>query len=71
MPAVGQISATAFSPDGKRLAVAGDRTPAPVVIDLSSARVLQRMTGGGHRGGVNSIGFDPTGRWLVTGGTHD
>jgi WD40 repeat protein len=70
-PAVGQISATAFSPDGKRLAVAGDRTPAPVVIDLSSGMVRQRMIGGGHDGGINSVGFDPKGQRLATGGTHD
>ena len=57
-PGVGQISAMAFSRDGRRLAVAGS-APAPVLIDVASGKVQVRMTGGGHRDGVNSVGFDP------------
>jgi WD40 repeat protein len=69
-PGVGQISAMAFSRDGRRLAVAGS-APAPVLIDVASGKVQVRMTGGGHRDGVNSVGFDPKGEWLATGGVHD
>jgi WD40 repeat protein/DNA-binding SARP family transcriptional activator len=68
-PGIGRISAVAFSRDGKRLAIGSEDAPAPVLLD-TSGRVLRRLTGG-HRGGVHSISFDPTGRWLATGGVHD
>jgi WD40 repeat protein/DNA-binding SARP family transcriptional activator len=68
-PGIGRISAVAFSHDGKHLAVGSEDAPAPVLLD-TSGRVLRRLTGG-HRGGVHSISFDPTGRWLATGGVHD
>jgi WD40 repeat protein/DNA-binding SARP family transcriptional activator len=72
-PRIGPISAVAFSPDGKRLAVGGVETPAPVLLDVASGKVVQKMTGGGHEGGVNSIRFDPKRQRLVTGsaGIHD
>jgi WD40 repeat protein len=70
-PGIGRISAVAFSPDGKRLAVGGEHAPAPVLIDIASGRVAHRMTGGGHRDGIISMRFDPTGSRLATGGTHD
>jgi WD40 repeat protein/DNA-binding SARP family transcriptional activator len=69
-PAVGRISAVAFSPDGRRLAVTSEDSPAPVLMDVGSGRILKRMTGG-HRGGIFSVGFDPKGAWLATGGAHD
>ena len=69
VPSVGRISAVAFSPDGKRLAVGGDAS-APVLIDVASGMVLKQMTGG-HRGGINSVAFDPKGPRLATGGAHD
>jgi WD40 repeat protein/DNA-binding SARP family transcriptional activator len=68
-PGIGRISAVAFSRDGKRLAIGSEDAPAPVLLD-TSGRMLRRLTGG-HRGGVHSIGFDPTGRWLATSGAHD
>jgi WD40 repeat protein len=70
-PGIGKISAMAFSPDGKRLAVASGDAPVPVLIDVSSGRVQEKMTGGGHRGGVDSIAFAPDGTRLVTGGDLD
>ena len=70
-PGIGRISAMAFSPDGNRLAVTGDAAPAPVLMDVSSGRVEERMTGGGHRGEVFSMVFAPNGTRLVTGGNED
>ena len=61
----------AFSPDGERLAVASGDAPVPVLIDINSGRVQEQMTGGGHRGGVDSIAFAPDGTRLVTGGGLD
>jgi WD40 repeat protein/DNA-binding SARP family transcriptional activator len=65
VPGVGRISAIAFGPDGKRLAVGGER-PAPVLVDVASNKVTRMR--GGHDGGVVSVAFDPKGRRLVTGG---
>ena len=70
-PGIGRISAMAFSPDSNRLAVTGDEAPAPVLMDVSSGRVQERMTGGGHRGEVISMVFAPNGTRLVTGGNED
>jgi WD40 repeat protein/DNA-binding SARP family transcriptional activator len=67
-PGIGRISAVAFSPDGKRLAVGSEAAPAPVLLDVASGRVVRRMTGGGHRGGIVSMRFDPKGPRLATGG---
>ena len=61
----------AFNPDDKQLAVFGSEAPAPVLIDLNSARVQEKMTGGGHRGEVSSMLFAPNGTRLVTGGNRD
>jgi len=68
-PRLGPISAVAFSPDGKRLAVGGEHTPTPVVLDVASGAVVQKLTGGSHEGGAYpvSLRFDPTGRRLVAG----
>ena len=60
-----------FSPDGNRLAVTGNAAPAPVLIDVNSGRVEERLTGGGHRGEVSSMVFAPDGTRLVTGGNRD
>jgi WD40 repeat protein len=67
-PGIGQISAIAFGPDGKRLAVGGER-PAPVLVDVATGTVTGPMTGG-HDGGFISMAFDPNGQRLLTGG-HD
>jgi WD40 repeat protein len=65
-PRIGRISAIAVSPDGKRLAVGGER-PAPILVDVASGTVTRRMTGG-HEGGIRSVRFDPKGQRLVTAG---
>jgi WD40 repeat protein len=67
-PGIGPISAVAFSPDGNRLAVGSEQAPAPVLLDVASGRVVERMTGGGHRRGIVSVRFDPKGPRLATGG---
>jgi WD40 repeat protein/DNA-binding SARP family transcriptional activator/energy-coupling factor transporter ATP-binding protein EcfA2 len=68
-PRLGPISAVAFSPDGKRLAVGGEHTPTPLVLDVASGAVVQKLTGGSPEGGAYpvSLRFDPTGRRLVAG----
>jgi WD40 repeat protein len=70
-PGIGRISTVAFSPDGKRLAVGSEEASAPVLIDVASGRVVERVAGGGHRGGIVSVGFDPKGSRLATGGIQD
>ena len=70
-PGIGRISAMVFSPDANQLAVTGDAAPAPVLIEVNSGRVQERMTGGGHRGEVSSMVFAPDGMRLVTGGNLD
>jgi WD40 repeat protein len=65
-PGVGRISAIAFAPDGKRLAVGGEH-PAPVLVDVATGAVTRRMTDG-HDGGFQWAAFDPKGQRLLTGG---
>jgi WD40 repeat protein len=52
----------AFSPDDHQLAVASQDASVPVLIDINSGRVQEQMSGGGHRGGVDSVAFARTGR---------
>jgi WD40 repeat protein/DNA-binding SARP family transcriptional activator len=65
-PKVGVITAVAFSPDSKRLAVAGDGAPAPVLLDVASGKVLLRMTGSSSPGDIFTAQFDPKGQRLLT-----
>lgn len=57
----------AFSPNGNQLAVSGEDALAPVLLDVNSGRVREKMIGGGHRRGVYSMIFAPDGTRLVTG----
>jgi WD40 repeat protein/DNA-binding SARP family transcriptional activator len=70
-PEVGVITAVAFSPDSKRLAVGGDGRPAPVLIDAASGKVLLRMTGGDRPGAIFTAQFDPKGQRLLTSDDTD
>jgi WD40 repeat protein len=55
----------AFSPDGRRVAVGGDRV---TLHDAATGEVL--ATFHGHRGGVSALAFSPDGTRLASGG-HD
>lgn len=55
---------TAFSPDGKRLAVVLIDRPMAVVVDLSSEKRV--LTLGGHRSSVHDVAWSPDGRWVAT-----
>jgi WD40 repeat protein/DNA-binding SARP family transcriptional activator len=63
---IGRISAMRFSPDGKRLAVSGERAPAPVLVDVATGAVQRRMTGR-NASQICSIQFAPNGRQLSAG----
>ena len=65
----------AFSPDGRRLAVGelfGTETYRIQIIDLDGLRIISEHRistkgDGDHDSGVATIGFSPSGRWLVAG----
>src|SRR5262249_47122984 len=66
------VNAVAFSPDGRRLAVAsGSRSDHPggagdlVGLDLTTDREV--FAHRGLAGGIRAVGFSPDGRWLAAG----
>jgi WD40 repeat protein len=59
------VSGVQFSPDGKRVAVAGHEAP-PKVFDVASGKEVAALKG--HRGIVFAVAFSPDGKWVVTGG---
>jgi WD40 repeat protein/DNA-binding SARP family transcriptional activator len=61
-----QAIATSFSVDGRHIAVAMERSPSAVVVDIDNP--AQRLVLEGHGGQVNSVSFSPDGRWLATAG---
>jgi WD40 repeat protein len=62
--ATGAIYAAAFSPDGSEIATASANKLA-TVYDSRNGRLIAQLAG--HRAAVTSIGFDPSGRTIVTG----
>ncbi|HEV8058496.1 MAG TPA: hypothetical protein VGP68_01405 [Gemmataceae bacterium] len=79
-PLWGQIHAVAFSPDGRRLALAENMSAAPMmvrqapkeqpkqsirVIDLTTGRWAVPLTG--HEGDINALAFSPDGKLLASG----
>jgi len=63
----GQVSAVAFSPDGKRIA-SGRTDHTAEVWDAKSGKKLLTLSCGGQ---VNSVAFSPDGRRIVTGSTDE
>jgi len=61
----------ALSPDGRWLAVAGERGTL-VLFDAETGELVRRLKGhdasAGQVGAVNSIAFDPQSHWLFSGG---
>ena len=67
-PGIGRIGAIAFAPDGRTLALGGERAhAAPVLVDAASGTLTRRMTGG-HDDGFVSLAFDPEGKRILTAG---
>ncbi|HEU5243422.1 MAG TPA: WD40 repeat domain-containing protein [Gaiellaceae bacterium] len=62
--AVGAVEDASFSPDGREIATASaDRLG--TIYYTRDGRVIAQLAG--HRDGVTSIGYDPSGRTIVTG----
>jgi WD40 repeat protein len=55
---------TAFSPDGKRLAIAGLDSELGVVVDVRSGEELFSLEG--HEGGIHDVDWSPDGRSIAT-----
>jgi WD40 repeat protein/DNA-binding SARP family transcriptional activator len=67
-PGIGRIGAIAFAPDGRTLALGGDRAGgAPVLVDIASGAVTRPRTGG-HDDGFVTLAFDPEGKRILTAG---
>jgi WD40 repeat protein len=67
-PGIGRIGAIAFAPDGKTLALGGERAHgAPVLVDIASGTITRRMTGG-HDDGFVTLAFDREGKRILTAG---
>jgi WD40 repeat protein/serine/threonine protein kinase len=55
---------TAFSPDGKRLAIAGLDTDVGVVVDVQSGKEMFSLEG--HEDHLQDVDWSPDGRWIAT-----
>jgi WD40 repeat protein/DNA-binding SARP family transcriptional activator len=67
-PGIGRIGAIAFAPDGRTLALGGDRAHgAPVLVDIASGAVTRPRTGG-HDDGFGTLAFDGEGKRILTAG---
>jgi WD40 repeat protein/class 3 adenylate cyclase len=56
--------ATAFSPDGRRLAVAAEDPPVAVVVDARSGETVFTLEG--HDFSIHDVDWSPDGRWIAT-----
>ena len=65
-PGIGRISALAFDPDGQLLAVAGEGTTNPVLVDVAAGTIAQHLAGQ-QLPGVCSIRFDQSGQRIAAG----
>ena len=65
-PGVGRISAIAFSPEGHRIAVAGEGRIGPVLLDVATGALQLRMTRR-HASLICAMRFAPNGQLLATG----
>src|SRR5439155_7755923 len=59
------VTAIQLSPDGKRVAVVGERAFAKVYASASGNEIVSLK---GHEGTVFTVAFSPDGRTVVTGG---
>jgi WD40 repeat protein len=62
---IDQLESVAFSPDSRILAI-GDRSKQIVLWNISTRKVLARLTG--HDGWVSALAFSPDGKTLYSGG---
>lgn len=67
-PVRGLITAAAFSADATRAAVAGksDGEPAVFIFDSVAPTNLPLLVLRGHRDDIESVDFEPTGKWIIT-----
>jgi WD40 repeat protein/serine/threonine protein kinase len=61
---VGAAFRTAFSPDGKRLAIAGLDTGVGEVVDVQSGKEMFSLEG--HEDHLQDVDWSPDGRWIAT-----
>ncbi len=65
-PPLAGVRVVAFSPDGGRLAAAGNDDPKVVVVDAATGELIAELTG--FSGRIQSIAFSPDGRTVLTAG---